>query len=101
MMPRNRRVFGMARQGIADGIQIDDKGRVWTGEFEGAVVRNTAGKTIGIINSQFFQEDKTVSGLPIANFALAGDTIIFLATRRLYTIKLAQSLKSNTSAIVN
>ena len=28
MMPVNKRVFGMARQGIADGMHVDDAGRV-------------------------------------------------------------------------
>ena len=99
--PVNRRVFGMARQGIADGIHVDDYGRVWTGEYEGVVVRNAAGKTIGVFNSQFFQADKTVSGLEIANFALAGDTLVFLSTTRLWTVKLAQTVVGAGSSIVN
>ena len=100
MMPVNRRVFGMARQGIVDGIQIDDSGRVYTGEYEGIVVRNTAGKTIGVFNSQFFQADKQADALPIANMGLAGDTIVFLATNRLWTIKIAQKIVSEDGPII-
>lgn len=101
MLPVNRRIFGMARQGIADGIHIDDAGRVYTGEYEGVVVRNTAGKTIGVFNSQYFQADKGVEKLPIANFALAGDTLVFLSTTRLWTVKLAQPVVNRDSPIVN
>ena len=48
MLPVNRRVFAQVRQGIADGIHVDDEGNVWTGEYEGVVVRNPAGKVIGV-----------------------------------------------------
>ena len=82
-------------------MHVDDAGRVYTGEFEGVVVRNSAGKTIGVFNSQYFQADKTVDALPIANFALAGDTLVFLSTTRLWTIKLGQPVVTQNSAIVN
>jgi gluconolactonase len=101
MLPVNRRVFGMARQGIADGLHIDDVGNVYTGEWEGVVVRNPAGKTIGVFNSQFFQADKHADALAMANFALAGDTLVFLSTTRLWTVKLAKTVVSQNSPIVN
>ena len=101
MMPVNRRVFGMARQGIADGIHVDDAGRVYTAEYEGVVVRNPAGKTIGVFNSQYFDADKEAGGLPTANFALAGDVFVYLAGTRLWTIKLGQTVISRNSPIVN
>jgi gluconolactonase len=91
----------MARQGIADGIHVDDAGNVYTGEWEGVVVRNPAGKTIGVFNSQFFQADKQADALPMANFALAGDTLVFLSTTRLWTVKLAKTVVSEDSPIVN
>lgn len=37
MLPVNRRVFAQVRQGIADGIHVDDSGNVWTGEIFHAV----------------------------------------------------------------
>ena len=43
-MPRNRIFFGLPRSGSADGIKIDDQGRVWTGEYEGIVIRNKEGR---------------------------------------------------------
>ena len=101
MLPVNRRTFGMARQGIADGIHVDDAGRVYTIEEEGVVVRNAAGKTIGVFNSQYFQADKSADALSVANCALAGDTLVFLSTTRLWTVKLAQTVVSRDSAIVN
>lgn len=91
----------MARQWMADGIHVDDAGRVWTGESEGAVVRNSASKTIGVFNAQYFQADKTIDVLPIANFALAGDTLILLSTTRLWTVKLGQTVVASNSPIVN
>ena len=33
MLPVNRRVFAQVRQGIADGIHVDDAGNVWTGTY--------------------------------------------------------------------
>ncbi|KAI9666277.1 MAG: hypothetical protein M1821_004212 [Bathelium mastoideum] len=101
MFPVNKRLFAMARQGIADGIHVDDAGRVWTGEYEGVVVRSPQGKVLGVFNSQYFQENKGVDGLPIANFALAGDTLVFLSTTRLWTIKLGQTVVSSSSTVVN
>ena len=65
------------------------------------MVRNTAGKTIGVFNSQYFQADKSADALPIANLALAGDTLVFLSTTRLWTVKLARSVLTQDSAIVN
>lgn len=101
-MPVNRRVFSMTRQGIADGIHVDDAGNVYTGEYEGVVVRNPAGKTIGVFNAQYFQADKNAgTWQAIANFALAGDTLVFLSTTRLWTIKLGKTVVSKNSPIVN
>lgn len=102
MLPRNRRVFGLVRFGIADGIHVDDAGNVWTGEYEGIVVRNSQGKVIGIFNAQYFLQDKAADNpVPLANFALAGDTLVVLATTRLYTVKLGRMVVSTGSSIVS
>jgi len=101
MMPVNRRVFALVRQGKADGIHVDDAGNVWTGEYEGVTVRNPKGKVIGQFNSQYFQENKNADGPFIANFALAGDTFVFLSTTRLWTVKLAKTVVGAGSSIVN
>ena len=73
----------------------------YTGEWEGVVVRNAAGKTIGVVNSQYFQADKQADALAQANFALAGDTLVVLSTTRLWTVKLAQTVVARDSPIVN
>ncbi|KAI9710567.1 MAG: hypothetical protein M1820_002703 [Bogoriella megaspora] len=101
MLPVNRRLFALARQGVADGLHIDDAGRVWSGEGEGVVVRNPQGKVLGIFNSQFFSEDKGVAGISFANFALAGDMLVVLSATRLWTVKLGQTVVSRNSPIVN
>lgn len=86
--PVNKRLFGISRTGIPDGIKVDDRGRVWTGEGEGIVVRNNMGKVIGLFNA----ETLLVPGgqIPIANFALAGSTLVIEANERLWTVELAE-----------
>lgn len=75
MRPINRRLFGYPRMGGADRIHIDDKGRVWTAEDDGVVLRRPDGKILGVFDSMFFG----ASGLiPIANFTLAGDVLVVL-----------------------
>jgi gluconolactonase len=79
------------RTGIPDGLHADDYGRIWTGESEGIVVRNPRGKVIVIFNAETILADQSI---PIANFALAGDVLVLLASKRLWTLKLAQKLVS-------
>lgn len=87
--PVNKRMIGISRTGIPDGIHIDDAGRIWTGEYEGVVVRNPDGKVIGLFNSE-----ATVAppGAHLQNFALAGDTLVLLDIQRLWTLKMAETL---------
>jgi gluconolactonase len=70
LFPVNRRMIGLARSGVLDGIHIDDAGRIWTAEYEGVVVRSARGKVLGLFNSQAFGINATIH---VANFALAGD----------------------------
>jgi gluconolactonase len=91
LFPVNKRLIGIARNGIPDGIKVDDKGRVWTGEGEGIVVRNPKGKVIGVFNSETLLASPNP---PLANFALAGDTLVILAMTRLWTLKLAETVVS-------
>jgi len=88
LTPVNRRVFGYAREGIADGIHVDDSGRVWTAEYEGVVVRTPAGKILGIFNTEFFSD----SDVEIANFALAGDKLIYQALNRIWSVQLSETV---------
>lgn len=101
VMPTNRKQFGLVRQGIADGMHVDDQGRVWTGEYEGVVVRNKHGKVLGVFNSQFFLASRNADALPLANFALAGNVLVVQAVERLWTVKLAETVVARNSSIVN
>lgn len=91
LFPINKRLIGVARSGIPDGLKVDDARRVWTGESEGIVVRNPRGKVIGVFNAEILLANPTP---PIANFALAGDTLVVLAIQRLWILKLAQTVVS-------
>ncbi|KAF7928654.1 uncharacterized protein EAE98_005710 [Botrytis deweyae] len=88
MLPVNRRVFSVARMQAPDGIRVDDKGRVWTGEGEGVMVRSPEGKLLGVFNAQFFTPDPI--NLAIVQFALAGDILVILGMRQLWTVKLSE-----------
>ena len=88
-LPVNKRVFGLVRTGYADGIHVDDAGRVWTAEGEGVVVRSAKGKVLGVFNAAAFGIDAK-AGVQIANFALAGETLFVGAFDRLYAIQLAE-----------
>ena len=89
--PVNKRMLGISRSGIPDGIHIDDADRIWSGEYEGVVVRNSQGKVLGLFNSEAISAK---GGTHIANFALAGDTLVLLDMQRLWTLKLAQTVIS-------
>ena len=89
--PVNKRTFSYTRQGGADGIHVDDAGRVWTGEGEGIVVRSPAGKVLGVFNVQFFNPEHPLE-LPMANCGLAGDEVVILGTNYLWRVKLAQTV---------
>lgn len=89
LFPINKRMLGIARTDIPDGLHVDDYGRIWTGESEGIVVRNPQGKVIGIFNAETILADQSIL---IANFALAGDVLVLEASKRLWTLKLTQTL---------
>ena len=99
--PLNKRLFAFARQGFANGIKIDDKGHVWTAEYEGIIVRDgTSGKVLGLFNAQDIilnNEENPVDVrdvAPVANFAVAGDELIVLAFNRVFGVKLAETVMS-------
>lgn len=100
--PMNRRLFGMARRGIADGLHVDDAGRVWTAEGDGVVVRRARdGKVLGLFNQDFFLANTSAAATTIANFALAGRTLVVGAVDRMWRVELAQTVVSKDSSIVN
>ena len=85
--PVNKSLFGLVRSGIADGILVDDFGNVWTAEGEGILVRDPRGKVIGLFNAEAILVGPDTPS--IANFALAGDTLVILASTQIFTVKLA------------
>jgi gluconolactonase len=89
MFPTNRRMIGLSRTGVPDGIHIDDAGNIWTAEYEGVVVRNPQGKVLGLFNSQAYSVNATTH---VANFALAGDELIILDVGRMWSVKLAKTV---------
>ena len=89
-LPVNRRLVGTVRS-YADGLHIDDYGRVWTGEYDGVVVRNPTGKVLGVFNAEALQDRK---GIALAKFAIAGDKLVILALDRLYVLHLGQNVTS-------
>ncbi|KAH6646719.1 hypothetical protein BKA67DRAFT_580384 [Truncatella angustata] len=97
--PINGRLWGLARTNIADGLHVDDQGRVWTGEGGGIVVRNSKGKVLGEINALALASAAVVG--PIANFALAGNKLAIGAFDRVVVITLNETLIGSSSTIVN
>lgn len=92
-MLSNKVLLGITREGVSDGMKVDDKGRIWTAEYEGIVVRNSFGKVIGLFNKEYILGSPTPK-VEMANFALAGDTLVLLAVDRVYTVKLAEEVLS-------
>ncbi|ESZ97128.1 hypothetical protein SBOR_2486 [Sclerotinia borealis F-4128] len=87
MFPINKRLVGISRTGIPDGIYVDDKNRIWTAESEGIVVRNDAGKVLGLFNAEVFLDDPVGEpGIEIASFALAGDVLVVEGSGRLWSL---------------
>lgn len=89
----NKVLFGITREGISDGIKVDDKGRVWTAEYEGIVVRNRFGKVIGLFNKEVILGTKNPK-VEMANFALAGDTLIILAVDKIQKVRFTETVMS-------
>ncbi|THV54897.1 hypothetical protein BGAL_0018g00530 [Botrytis galanthina] len=95
LFPINKRLIGISRMGIPDGIHIDDQNRIWTAEGEGIVVRNNVGKVLGLFNAELFLDDPAGEpGIEIANFALAGDVLVVEGSGKLWTVKLAEVVVS-------
>lgn len=93
--PINKRMVTMARQGFPNGIKIDDSDRIWTAEYEGVVVRTSSGRTLGVFNVVDILENANITDVAtIANFALAGDQLIWLGFDKIYSIKLGQVVKT-------
>ena len=89
--PVNKRLVATVRS-YADGLRIDDYGRIWTGEWEGMTVRRPDGKVLGVFNGEALVVGNALP--PMANFALAGDKLVILALDRVYVLQLGQNVTS-------
>lgn len=93
--PINKRLVSIARQGFANGIKVDDYDRIWTAEYEGVVVRSSAGRVLGVFNVVDILENANITDVAtIANFALARDRLIWLGFDKIFSIQLAQNVKT-------
>lgn len=93
--PVNKRLFAINRSGLADGIHVDNSGRVWTAEWHGIVVRDARGRELGVFNGEQLVEDEYA---PIENFALAGDKLVILAGDKILIVQLKQDVTDPASA---
>ena len=87
--PVNKHLIAIPRSGDADGLHIDDFGRVWTAELNGIVVRNSQGRELGVFNAEQLVDEVSA---PILNFALAGDKLVILGGDSVSVIQLAQNV---------
>ncbi|EOO00133.1 putative lactonohydrolase protein [Phaeoacremonium minimum UCRPA7] len=93
--PVNKRLFAIDRSGLADGMKVDNYGRVWTAEWNGIVVRDSRGRELGVFNGEQLVEDEYA---PIENFALAGDKLVILAGDKILVVQLNQDVTDPASA---
>ena len=91
-LPVQKSLFALTRQGLADGIKLDDAGNVWVAAYDGYSVYAPDGKLLGVINANPLLLPG--AGFPTQNFALAGDVLVVFAQTRLWTYKLAKQVVS-------
>lgn len=89
-LPVEKRMFGLTRSGLTDGMKIDDAGNVWTADYSGIWIQAPDGKVLGSIPATSVLVSD--SAYPIQNFALAGDVLVVFAQQRLWTYKLAKQV---------
>lgn len=88
----NKVLLGFARKGVPDGIKVDDRGRIWTVEYEGIVVRSRHGKVLGIFNQEMLLRDNADPSIPMTNFALAGDKVVIQAVDSIKVVQLTENV---------
>lgn len=92
--PVNKRLLGIARQGFANGIKIDDVGRIWSFEYEGVVVRTRSGKVLGLINIVELLGRNSPDVATGANFALVRDMVYILGFDKIFAVKLGSVVRT-------
>lgn len=93
--PTNKRMITAVPSGGADGIKVDDAGRIWTAEGMGIVVRNEAGKVLGVFTNEYFL-GTDAPPLKLAQLALAGDKLVILALDKIFVVPLSETVMSAT-----
>ncbi|KAF2174091.1 hypothetical protein M409DRAFT_48970 [Zasmidium cellare ATCC 36951] len=96
--PVNGRLFGLVRTGFANGLHIDNAGRIWTAENDGVRVRSPNGLTLGVFNYHPF--NPTDSPL-ISNFALAGNRLVIGNLAYVLVYNLAEMLVTLNNSLTN
>ena len=71
-----------------DGIRVDEKGRIWTAEGEGVVVRAADGRVLGVFNAHYFTRDPV--NVAIVQFELAENKVIILGQNKLWIITVGE-----------
>lgn len=94
LRPSNKTLVALPSRGVPDGIHIDDAERIWTGEGDGVVVRNSAGTILGVFNKEVLLEGGADAEYDIANICLAGDKLVIFALQRLWLVQLTESVIS-------
>jgi gluconolactonase len=96
--PVNGRLFALVRTGIANGLHIDNQGRVWTCEDDGINVRSPGGRLLGVFNYYPF---KPTSMPRIGNFALAGNRLVIGAVGYALVYELNETLVTPGNILAN
>jgi gluconolactonase len=96
--PVNGRLFALVRTGIANGLHIDNQGRVWTCEDDGINVRTPGGRLLGVFNYYPF---KPTSQPRIGNFALAGNRLVIGAVGYALVYELNETLVTPGNILTN
>nr|POE77864.1 hypothetical protein CFP56_09507 [Quercus suber] len=96
--PKNGRLFGLVRTGIANGIHVDNKGRIWTAENDGINVRSPQGVLLGSFNYiPFHPVDEPF----VANFALAGNRLVIGVSSFVLVYELGEDLVTVGNSLTN
>lgn len=91
-LPVQKSLFSLTRNGLSDGLKIDDSGNVWTADYSGIWIQAPDGKILANIPAVPLLVDGIKSSFPIQNFALAGDTLVVFAQLRVWTMQLSKQI---------
>jgi gluconolactonase len=96
--PVNGRLFGLVRSGIANGLHVDNNGRIWTAEDDAINVRAPDGRLLGSFNYIPFHP---IDQPRIGNFALAGNKLVIGVDSFVVVYELAETLVTPGNLLTN